>query len=49
MINKYWNGFWWLDALGFTSSVEQNDAVSYDKNLIEYGYIPNPDYYTIFI
>ena len=60
MINKYWDGFWWLDALGFTSKIGQkvaqrwrlyaeNETVSYNKNLIGNDYIPNPDYYTSYL
>ena len=60
MINKYWDGFWWLDALSFTSKIGQkvaqrwrlyaeNNTVNYNKNLIGNDYIPNPDYYTSYL
>lgn len=60
MINKYWDGFWWLDSIGFASKIgqkvaqrwrlySQNNTVKYNKNLIGDGYIPNPDYYTSYL
>eukprot|EP01084_Bolivina_argentea_P028704 53308_1 len=58
MLNKYWDGFWWLDAAGIVSKIGQkaglrwvlyqtvNNASSLNKNLLGYDFVPNPDYYT---
>ena len=53
--NRFWNGFWYLDALGTVAKLGQKGAwrwVLYshctdeNENLLDCDYKPNPDYYT---
>ena len=58
MLNRYWDGFWWMDAAGVVSKIGQKAGLrwllyqsggtenSVNKNLLGYDFKPNPDYFT---